>query len=325
MPSDRPHLTAQDLDTRLLRSFLAVVRTGSFTSAASALELSQQAVSGQMKRLEAVLERPLFERTATGIHLTEHAHDLIAPAEVVVEQTQSLFDAVRGQTQPIRVAEIRSRRMMQQISVAHRARFPHHSTTIEDFIGDEQIRAVIAKELDVAMYHVRTPLDGIRTLPLRFDPLMVLHVQRQESPTLRHSRLGVALGSPGRYQAWGHYLSHLAEAFDVEFQKNMLDITLLEAIGQGQIRGDIDPILALEGMQEYPAADDFHFALLSDVQPYYVWSLAWRADERRTEVLEFVETARAVARQQGWLTLLDRTVPAWFPPYGETQDGPPTD
>nr|WP_280042158.1 LysR family transcriptional regulator [Pseudomonas sp. Hg5Tf]MDH2559169.1 LysR family transcriptional regulator [Pseudomonas sp. Hg5Tf] len=60
------HLPA--LDT--LIAFEAVVRTGSFTRAASELYLTQSAVSKQIKLLEEQLGAVLFERRARGIALT---------------------------------------------------------------------------------------------------------------------------------------------------------------------------------------------------------------------------------------------------------------
>lgn len=40
----------------------------------------------------------------------------------------------------------------------------------------------------------------------------------------------------------------------------------------------------------------------------------WRADETRPQVLAFVDTAREVAHEEGWLELLPDGAPAWFPP-----------
>jgi DNA-binding transcriptional LysR family regulator len=61
-----------DLDPAHLRSFLAIVRFGGYHRAAEALHLTQPAVSRHMRRLEAQLGEPLFERRGRGVELTPY-------------------------------------------------------------------------------------------------------------------------------------------------------------------------------------------------------------------------------------------------------------
>src|SRR5216683_3205359 len=75
----------RDIDTALLRAFIAVVETGSVTGAAALLNLTQAAVSQQLKRLEELFGTKLFERhhrrlalRPNGERLLTHAHKLIA-------------------------------------------------------------------------------------------------------------------------------------------------------------------------------------------------------------------------------------------------------
>ena len=82
------------LDVDLLKTFLAIADTGSFTRAADEVNKTQSAVSMQMKRLEELLERPIFARegrqsrmTADGERLVEHARRIVA----LNDQTVALF------------------------------------------------------------------------------------------------------------------------------------------------------------------------------------------------------------------------------------------
>ena len=59
------------MDLPHLRAFLKVAELGSVTRAAEALHQTQPAVSGQLAKLEHELGRPLFERLARGVRLTE--------------------------------------------------------------------------------------------------------------------------------------------------------------------------------------------------------------------------------------------------------------
>ncbi|MCF4137093.1 LysR family transcriptional regulator [Streptomyces sp. Tue 6430] len=66
------------LDLNLLRTFLAVYRSGSFTGAAQLLGLSQPTVTTQMRTLERQAGRELFERLPRGVTPTAVAEALAA-------------------------------------------------------------------------------------------------------------------------------------------------------------------------------------------------------------------------------------------------------
>ncbi|MEU4578353.1 LysR family transcriptional regulator [Nonomuraea sp. NPDC023979] len=60
-----------DVDTRLLRYFVAVAEEGSLTRASARLYVSQPALTKQIKQLEALLGAELFHRSRAGMSLTE--------------------------------------------------------------------------------------------------------------------------------------------------------------------------------------------------------------------------------------------------------------
>jgi len=75
------------LDVDQLRTFLAIVETGSFTRAAEIVHKTQSAVSMQMKRLEERLERPIFARDGRASKLTEDGDRLLDYARRIVKLT----------------------------------------------------------------------------------------------------------------------------------------------------------------------------------------------------------------------------------------------
>ncbi|MFB6671504.1 LysR family transcriptional regulator [Streptomyces sp. NPDC056390] len=81
------------LDLNLLRTFLAVYRSGSFTAAARLLGLSQPTVTTQIRALERQLDRELFERLPRGVAPVPFADEL---ASRVVDPLDAL-SAVAGQ------------------------------------------------------------------------------------------------------------------------------------------------------------------------------------------------------------------------------------
>lgn len=81
------------MDPSQLRAFLTVARTGNLTRAASALHLTQPAVSLQIKALQAALKIQLFVRTPTGMALTAEGAKLLPLAERILGNMAELRQA----------------------------------------------------------------------------------------------------------------------------------------------------------------------------------------------------------------------------------------
>ncbi len=81
------------LDSELLRTFLAVAESGSFSQGAVRIFRSQSAVSLQIKQLESMLGQAVFQRHARGITLTPTGEKLRHTAQKVV----SLLDEAIGE------------------------------------------------------------------------------------------------------------------------------------------------------------------------------------------------------------------------------------
>lgn len=80
-----------DLEIDLLRAFVAVVETGSFTAAADAVGRSQSAVSQKVLRLEEILDRRVFNRTSRSLSLTRDGERLLVAARRLLEFNDSLL------------------------------------------------------------------------------------------------------------------------------------------------------------------------------------------------------------------------------------------
>lgn len=76
---------ARNLDLTALRSFVAVADTGGVTKAAGFLNLTQSAVSMQLKRLEEALDLPLLDRSARSIALTASGEQLLSYARRMLD------------------------------------------------------------------------------------------------------------------------------------------------------------------------------------------------------------------------------------------------
>lgn len=75
---------ARNLDLTALRAFVVTADTGGVTRAASLLNLTQSAVSMQIKRLEDALARPFFFRTSRRLTLTPEGEQLLTYARRMI-------------------------------------------------------------------------------------------------------------------------------------------------------------------------------------------------------------------------------------------------
>jgi DNA-binding transcriptional LysR family regulator len=78
------YIVSAPLDIDLLRSFVAVTEARALSRAADRVGRTQSALSQQMRRLEAVVDQPLFQRTGRGVVLTHPGERLLAHAQRIL-------------------------------------------------------------------------------------------------------------------------------------------------------------------------------------------------------------------------------------------------
>jgi DNA-binding transcriptional LysR family regulator len=95
---------ARNIDTSLLRAFVAVAETSGMTAAANVLNVTQAAVSQQIKRLEEAFGSPLFERERRGLRLTSAGERLFGKAKRMLTLNDEIWAEM---TTPIYEGEVR--------------------------------------------------------------------------------------------------------------------------------------------------------------------------------------------------------------------------
>ena len=84
------------IDPDLLRSFLGIAETGSFTRAAEMVGRSQSAVSMQLRRLETLLGQSLLSRSKGGtVRLTPHGSRLVERAKEMLTLNDAILAEFR--------------------------------------------------------------------------------------------------------------------------------------------------------------------------------------------------------------------------------------
>jgi len=94
----------RNIDVALLRAFVAVAKTGSMTMAAGRLNVTQGAVSQQIKRLESLLQKQLFDRSGGKMKPTPDGERLVLHAGRMITLNDEVFSLI---TAPAFSGEVR--------------------------------------------------------------------------------------------------------------------------------------------------------------------------------------------------------------------------
>jgi molybdenum-dependent DNA-binding transcriptional regulator ModE len=86
----------RNIDIATVRAFLTVVEVGSVTKAARFLNLSQGAISQQLRRLEEFSEAPLFRRDGRRLALAPKGQAVLAAARHYVGANEALAAALHA-------------------------------------------------------------------------------------------------------------------------------------------------------------------------------------------------------------------------------------
>ncbi|WP_347557667.1 LysR family transcriptional regulator [Robbsia sp. KACC 23696] len=84
------------LEIDLLRSFVVIAETRALTRAADKVGRTQSALSQQMKRLEEIVDQPLFQRTGRGMRLTYPGERLLVHAQRILRAHDEAMADVCG-------------------------------------------------------------------------------------------------------------------------------------------------------------------------------------------------------------------------------------
>ena len=163
-----------NLDVDLMKTFLAISDTGSFTRAAEEVNKTQSAVSMQMKRLEELLGRTLFARDGRAIRFTPDGERLIEYARRMVAIND---EAVSSFTRPELTGTVRfgtpddyADRFLPEI-LARFAR-THPQITVDVDCLNSSVLAEKTKRSEIDLAIVTMGCDVRSSEPVRREPLV---------------------------------------------------------------------------------------------------------------------------------------------------------
>ncbi|WP_416759770.1 LysR family transcriptional regulator [Roseateles sp. So40a] len=176
------------------RSFLGVLREGSLSGAARALDLTQPTVGRHVSALEAQIGQALFVRTPAGLLPTDAALALRPYAEVMdstaaaLERTaRSHGDGVRGVVR-VSASEVVGVEILPPVVAALRERHPH---LVVELVLTNKVQDLLRREADLA----------IRMTPPKQEQLIARRVGVIEIGLHAHARYLDARGEPASMQS----------------------------------------------------------------------------------------------------------------------------
>ena len=173
-------MSERRLDLDQLRTFLAVVRRGSFTKAAEDVHLTQSAVSRQMRDLERSVGTTLFERLGRGVHLTAAGRALVRQAETMVLHAQDTLRLIEeidaGVAGELRVGATvtAANYFLPEVLAAYRRAFPGVRLLLAPAPSPKLLSQVRRGELDVALLGHESADEDIRTWGMVRDEFVVV-------------------------------------------------------------------------------------------------------------------------------------------------------
>lgn len=150
----------ENLDSDLLRTFLAVAQTGSVTAGAEKIARSQSATSIQIKRLENILGRAVFERHGRGVVLSETGQKLIPIARDVTARLDCALQDISGDKVigKIRfgIPDDHGRDKLAHIIAAFAQKYPQIELDVTCALSTGFPDALEMGKLDLAIYEIET-------------------------------------------------------------------------------------------------------------------------------------------------------------------------
>ncbi len=166
------------MDSRLLEYFLRVAEMGSINRAASALHLSQPALSRHMAALEHEMGAALFTRTQGGVHLTEPGRVLADRARPLLRQFSGLREEVSesaaGQLTlgvPPSWRQVFTAAFLQGLMREH----PELKLRVHEAVSHALRDLLLGGSLDLCLIPFdRATATGLHQLPLVREPIIVV-------------------------------------------------------------------------------------------------------------------------------------------------------
>jgi DNA-binding transcriptional LysR family regulator len=295
------------LDLRLMRYVVAVAEEGGFQRAAERLVMAQPPLSRQIRGLERELGVTLFERrpvvrlTEAGRVFVESARAILAESDRLVERTML---ASRGEYGTIRVGYIYSAvfETLPQLVAAMGKSYPGVTVNVRDGWTPELDAALLAGTYDLVLSRDMPQRPEYRRQTLRCERLVAVVDEGHPLAASGRARLRDFAGqrfchpsrrlAPDRYDLMTTALERTGETF--EFWESPI-----HGLGHLDLRDRRSFALVAASVAGQVPVGTATIAITDDL-PALELHMVWKRDNTSAALGIFIDTARGVARHEGW-------------------------
>ncbi|ALG07415.1 LysR family transcriptional regulator [Kibdelosporangium phytohabitans] len=295
-----------DVDTRVLRYFVAVAECLSFTEAASRLYVAQPSLSRQIKQLETRLGTDLFVRANSTITLTSAGEALLGAARTQLSDWQHTLRLVRtaaaAESNVVRVGFVATGggTLARQARALFTERHPDATIAPKRFDWGGEAQALRDGLADIAFVWLPADLTGLRSRVVateqRWVAMRVSHpLARQEEISiedLRDEPLMWTRVAPAEWVDWWAVNPRPDGSAAVWGKENDNVEEMLEHVATAASGVCIGP----ESMSSYYSHPDLTWRPLVDVEPLRI-ALAWPEDSAGSLAAQFADIVAALTSQ----------------------------
>ncbi len=191
-----------ELTPDLLRTFVAAAETGNFTQAAKQVNISQSAVSMQMRKLEEDLGKSLFKRLTRGVQLTSNGEILLKYAKRMLRLHDKALAALNEPKLKglIRMGAVEDYADLHFPGILKRfsEKYPLIQVNMFCDLSEDLLKMFYSGKLDLCLRNAENIEPG--GIFLRYEPL--LWVSSMDAEPEKRSPLPIAVFNNCIYRQW---------------------------------------------------------------------------------------------------------------------------
>lgn len=296
-------------DLRQMRYVVAVAQRRSFSRAAEQLHVAQQALSQQIKTVEAQLGVQLFTRNSRGVELTpagvvfvQEARRVITAAERAVSRTQAV---AKGEAGNLRVAYTLATVYETLPSIVERvtASFPKLKLELREVYGGDIPRLLSDGNHDAALCPRTAFPPAYERQEVRREPFVAAISETSPLASREQLALSELVGEPfelwPREMAPGFYDAVVAACRGAGFEPTLDEHTAGSTVWTNIAQGRGVGLVVRSIVDQLPRG--ITLVELSAPRPVLILDLVWHRDTASPAVRHLATAADEVSGERQWL------------------------
>ena len=169
------------MEIRQLKAFLAIAETKTFTAGARQMNVTQAAISMQIRQLEDEVGLPLFTRTPrrvilteAGEYLLERARKILREHDAAIAEIAEIAGAEYGRLRIGSSSSMFATEQLPGILEKLKAKFPNAEITVSSGTSQVLVERILHGEIDVAFVSLPVETSNVQTELLFSDEIVAI-------------------------------------------------------------------------------------------------------------------------------------------------------